>query len=317
MIVAEADLGYIKEVTDKIVNEMSKRIIGNEETLYVVLATLYARGHVLLEGVPGIAKSYLASSLAEVLGLKHKRIQFTPDLMPVDITGSSIYDQKELSFKFIPGPIFANIILCDEISRAPPKTQAALLESMQEKQVTVEGNTFILEKPFFVMATQNPIEQVGVYPLPEAQLDRFMVRLIMRLPDFKEEVSILLNKRESFDPEIQTVSSLEEILKIQKEIEKVTISDEVLEYIARLVVRTRFLPSLTLGGSPRASLALMTMGRAFAAINGRQYVEPDDIKSLFYHVLNHRVILTPQAEVEQIPIEQILASIITDVPVKL
>lgn len=314
---AEADLGYIKEVTDKIVNEMSKRIIGNEETLYVVLATLYARGHVLLEGVPGIAKSYLASSLAEVLGLKHKRIQFTPDLMPVDITGSSIYDQKELSFKFIPGPIFANIILCDEISRAPPKTQAALLESMQEKQVTVEGNTFILEKPFFVMATQNPIEQVGVYPLPEAQLDRFMVRLIMRLPDFKEEVSILLNKRESFDPEIQTVSSLEEILKIQKEIEKVTISDEVLEYIARLVVRTRFLPSLTLGGSPRASLALMTMGRAFAAINGRQYVEPDDIKSLFYHVLNHRVILTPQAEVEQIPIEQILASIITDVPVKL
>ena len=296
--------------------EMKKRIIRNEQNLYYVLAALFANGHVLLEGVPGIAKSYLASTLAEVLGLNYKRIQFTPDLMPADITGSSIYDQKNLQFKFIPGPIFANVVLCDEISRAPPKTQAALLESMQERQVTVEGQTYKLEQPFFVMATQNPIEQVGVYPLPEAQLDRFMIRLIMKLPDFNDEVKILKSKREKFVPDVNPVTNAEEIIKIQQEVQKVSVSDEVLEYIGRLVVRTRFLPSLTLGGSPRASLALMTMGRALAAMNGRSYVEPDDIKQLFYHVMNHRIILTPQAEVEQIPIEQILASVIHDVPVK-
>ncbi len=310
------DLTSIKELTDKIMYEMKKRIIRNEQNLYYVLAALFANGHVLLEGVPGIAKSYLASTLAEVLGLNYKRIQFTPDLMPADITGSSIYDQKNLQFKFIPGPIFANVVLCDEISRAPPKTQAALLESMQERQVTVEGQTYKLEQPFFVMATQNPIEQVGVYPLPEAQLDRFMIRLIMKLPDFNDEVKILKSKREKFVPDVNPVTNAEEIIKIQQEVQKVSVSDEVLEYIGRLVVRTRFLPSLTLGGSPRASLALMTMGRALAAMNGRSYVEPDDIKQLFYHVMNHRIILTPQAEVEQIPIEQILASVIHDVPVK-
>ncbi len=311
------DLNTVKDLTDRIVNEMKKRIIGNEQNIYLILATLFARGHVLIEGVPGIAKSYLASTLADVLGLKYKRIQFTPDLMPADITGSSIYDQKNQEFKFIPGPIFANVVLCDEISRAPPKTQAALLESMQEKQVTVEGKTYPLEKPFFVMATQNPIEQVGVYPLPEAQLDRFMIRLIMHLPDYNQEVEILKSKREKFVPPVNAVTNMEEILTIQKEIEKVEISDQVLEYISRLVVRTRFLPSLALGGSPRASLALMTMGRAWAAMHGRGYVEPDDIKQLFYHVLNHRIILTPQAEVEQIPVEQILASVIRDVPVSI
>lgn len=312
---SSVNLTFVKDLTDRIVSEMEKRIVGNEQNIYLVLATLFARGHVLIEGVPGIAKSYLASTLAEVLGLDYKRIQFTPDLMPADITGSSIYDPKNLEFKFIPGPIFANVVLCDEISRAPPKTQAALLESMQERQVTVEGTSYVLEEPFFVMATQNPIEQVGVYPLPEAQLDRFMIRLIMHLPDYNNEVNILKSKRAKYVPDVSAVTNAAEIIKVQKEIEMVEISDQIIEYIGRLVVRTRFLPSLSLGGSPRASLALMTLGRAWAAMHGRSYVEPDDIKQLFYHVLNHRIILTPQAEVEQIPIEQILASVIRDVPV--
>lgn len=302
----------VKELTQRILSEMKKRIIGNDETLEVILETLLAKGHVLLEGVPGIAKSYMAATLGDVLGMDHKRIQFTPDLMPADITGSSIYNPREQEFKFIPGPVFTNILLCDEISRAPPKTQAALLEAMQEKQVSAEGKTYTLPEPFFVIATQNPIEQVGVYPLPEAQLDRFMVKLLVSLPTFKEEIEILKSKREKFIPEVNTVTNSAEILKAQKIIETVKISDEVLEYIASLVVRTRFIPALALGGSPRASLALMTMSRARAAMNGRDYVEPDDVKALFFHVMNHRLILTPQAEVEQIPITQIIESIIKE-----
>lgn len=304
------DVEFVKNLSEKIIKEMEKRLIGNRENIELVLTTMLARGHVLLEGVPGIAKSYLASSLAEVLGLSYKRIQFTPDLMPADITGSSIFNPNEVKFNFIKGPIFSNILLCDEISRAPPKTQSALLESMQERQVTVEGNTYQLDEPFFVMATQNPIEQVGVYPLPEAQLDRFMIRLIMRLPNFNQEVAILKSKRAEFFPSVNTVTNREEILRAQAEIEKIEISDQVLEYISSLVVSTRFLPLVALGGSPRASIALMVMGRARAAMNGRSYVEPDDIKSLFYYILNHRLILTPQAEVDQIPIEQVIDNLI-------
>jgi len=310
------DVKLINIFKEKIIAEMEKRLVGNRDNIILLLTTLLAKGHVLVEGVPGIAKSYLASTLAEVLGLSYKRIQFTPDLMPADITGSSIYNQKDLEFQFIRGPIFANIILCDEISRAPPKTQAALLESMQEKQVSVEGTSHKLPDPFFVMATQNPIEQVGVYPLPEAQLDRFMIRLIMKLPNFDNEFEILKSKRAEFVPTVKAVTDLDEILHAQAEIEKVDISDEVLHYIARLVVATRFQPALALGGSPRASLALMSMGRAYAALNGRTYVEPDDIKQLYYYVLNHRLILTPQAEVEQVPVEQVVQNLINTTPVK-
>ncbi|MDH5402012.1 MAG: MoxR family ATPase [Candidatus Heimdallarchaeota archaeon] len=311
------ELNLVKETTEKIINEMEKRIIGNRNQIKLILITLFAKGHVLLEGVPGIAKSYLASTLSDVLGMDHKRIQFTPDLMPADITGSSIYNPKDLKFEFIPGPIFTNIVLCDEISRAPPKTQAALLESMQELQVTVEGITRKLDRPFFVMATQNPIEQVGVYPLPEAQLDRFMIRLMMSLPNYEEEVNILRSKRANFIPKVNVVSSRDEIIAIQKVLDKVDISDSILDYIARLVVKTRFLPALALGGSPRASIALMTMCRAKAAMEGRSYVEPDDVKYLFFHVMNHRIILTPQAEVDQVPIQQIVDSVIKETPVNL
>ncbi len=302
----------IHELGETILQEMKKRIIGNERILELILETMLARGHVLLEGVPGIAKSYMAATLGEVLGMDHKRIQFTPDLMPADITGSSIYSPKDQEFTFIPGPVFTNILLCDEISRAPPKTQAALLEAMQEKQVSVEGKSYPLPDPFFVIATQNPIEQVGVYPLPEAQLDRFMVKLLVSLPTFVEELSLLKSKRKEFVPKVEPVTSAKEILEIQNLIETVEISDQVLEYIASLVVRTRFVEALALGGSPRASLALMSMSRARAALHGRSYVEPDDIKFLFFHVMNHRLILTPQAEVEQIPITQIIESILRE-----
>ena len=302
----------VHELGETILLEMKKRIIGNERILELILETLLARGHVLLEGVPGIAKSYMAATLGEVLGMDHKRIQFTPDLMPADITGSSIYSPKDQEFTFIPGPVFTNILLCDEISRAPPKTQAALLEAMQEKQVSVEGKSYPLPDPFFVIATQNPIEQVGVYPLPEAQLDRFMVKLLVSLPTFAEELTLLKSKRKEFVPKVDSVTSTKEILQIQDLIEKVEISDQVLEYIASLVVRTRFIDALALGGSPRASLALMAMSRARAALHGRAYVEPDDIKFLFFHVMNHRLILTPQAEVEQIPVTQIIESILRE-----
>ncbi|MHA2030347.1 MAG: AAA family ATPase, partial [Candidatus Kariarchaeaceae archaeon] len=272
---------------------------------------------VLLEGVPGIAKSYIASTISEILGLEFKRIQFVPDLLPADILGSSIFNPEKQEFVFIKGPIFASVILCDEINRAPPKTQAALLEAMQERQASVEGSTYELSNPLFVMATQNPIEQIGVYRLPEAQVDRFMIKLNMSLPGYKNEVQLLQSKRLQLTPDVEVVTNRDEILEIKNIVEKVEISDAVLDYIARLVVQTRFIPSLSLGASPRASIALMTMGRARAAMLGRDYVEPDDVKQLFYHVINHRLILTPQAEIEQIPVNQIIENVIENTPVSI
>lgn len=311
------DLKFIASLIDRIKKEVGKRIIGNDENIDLILNTMFSRGHVLLEGVPGIAKSYLASTIAEVIGLSFKRIQFVPDLLPSDITGSSIFDMKNQEFKFIKGPIFANIVLTDEINRAPPKTQAAMLEGMQEKQVSIEGTSYSLPIPFFVIATQNPIEQVGTYQLPEAQLDRFMIRINMNLPGYEDELALLKSKRISQIPNVEQVATKIEIEQIREEIEKVEISDEILDYIARLIVRTRFVPSLTLGGSPRASIALLNMGRARAAMAGRKYVEPDDIKYLLYYVINHRLILTPEAEVQQLPIEQIIERVIRDTPVSI
>ncbi len=311
------DLIKVKNLVDRIKNEVSKRIIGNEETLELILTTFFSGGHVLLEGVPGIAKSYLSSTIAEVLGLSYKRIQFVPDLMPSDITGSSIFDPKTQEFKFIKGPVFANILLADEINRAPPKTQAAMLESMQEKQVSVEGNSYALPDPFFVIATMNPIEQIGVYQLPEAQLDRFMIKINMSLPGYQDELSLLKSKRAKIVPEVNQVTNINELKEIMRLIEQIEISDMVLDYIARLVVKTRFIPSVSLGGSPRASIALMMLGRARAAMQGRSYVEPDDIKYLLYYVINHRLILTPEAEVQQIPVQQVVENVIRDTVVKL
>lgn len=311
------NINLVRDIVSRIKSELQKRIVGNDENIDLILTTLFADGHVLLEGVPGIAKSYIASSLGEVLGLDFKRIQFVPDLLPADILGSSIYNPEKQEFVFIEGPIFASIILCDEINRAPPKTQAALLEAMQERQASVEGKTYQLPKPLFVIATQNPIEQIGVYRLPEAQVDRFMIKLNMSLPGYNDEVQLLYSKRNKLVPEINEVTNTEEILEIKRIIETVEISDVVLDYIARLIVQTRFVPALSLGASPRASISLMMMGRARAAMLGRNYVEPDDIKQLLFHVINHRLILTPQAEIEQIPVTQIIENVIENTPVSI
>ncbi|NPD89786.1 MAG: MoxR family ATPase [Asgard group archaeon] len=305
-----------KEIFDKIMNEMSKRIVGNETVLELIFASLLSEGHVLLEGVPGIAKTLMASTLAEVVKMDFKRIQFTSDLMPADITGGNIYERETSSFTFIEGPVFTNILLTDEINRSPPKTQSALLEAMQEKQVSAGKKTYKLSKPFMVIATQNPIESTGVYPLPEAQVDRFLVKIPVYPPSLDGEIDMLKMKREKMFADVDAVTKRDTILKLITEIEKsVVVSNQILEYIAKLVLATRSIHSLALGASPRGSIALLTLSRSIAAIRGRDYVEPDDIKSIFFPVMNHRLILSPEAEIEQIRIGEIIQNILSEVEV--
>ncbi len=306
----------IKDIVNIIVEEMHQRVVGLDFAIRNILACFFANGHVLLEGVPGIAKSMMAFSLAEILGLDFKRIQFTPDLMPGDITGVSVFNMKTQEFSFIQGPVFSNIILCDEISRAPPKTQSALLEAMQERQVSHEGTSYKLPEPFLVIATQNPIEQAGVYPLPEAQLDRFLIRQIIPYPSKSAELKMLQLKQKQDLLPIKKLSNSTEILKIQQFIrQEVLVSGKILEYIVDLMSKTREHYGLTLGGSPRASIALMTVAQARAVISGRDYVEPDDVKQLFFPVVNHRLILSPETEMDKVPVIQIIDNILksTDV----
>lgn len=305
-----------KEIFDKIMEEMKKRIVGNENVIELMFASLLSGGHVLLEGVPGIAKTLMASTLAEVMTVGFKRIQFTSDLMPADITGGNIYDRETSSFSFIEGPVFTNVLLADEINRSPPKTQSALLEAMQEKQVSVGKTTYKLQEPFMVIATQNPIESTGVYPLPEAQIDRFLVKIPVFPPTLHGEVQMLLKKKEKMFADVDSVTKKDTILKLSSEIEKnVIISNQIIEYIAKLVVATRSVPSLALGSSPRGSIALLTLSRSIAAIRGRDFVEPDDIKSIFFPVMNHRLILSPEAEIEQIRVNEIIENILAEVEV--
>lgn len=305
-----------KDIFEKIMEQMKKRIVGNENVIELMFASLLSEGHVLLEGVPGIAKTLMASTLAEVIKMSFKRIQFTSDLMPADITGGNIYERETSSFRFIEGPVFTSILLTDEINRAPPKTQSALLEAMQEKQVSSGNQTFKLPEPFMVIATQNPIESTGVYPLPEAQIDRFLVKIPVYPPSLLGEVDMLVKKREKMFADIEIVTDQKTILKLITAIEKnVTVSNQILEYIAKLVIATRSIPSLALGASPRGSIALLTLSRSIAAIRGRDFVEPDDIKSIFYPVMNHRLMLSPEAEIEQIRISEIIENILSDVEV--
>ncbi len=305
-----------KDIFDKIMVQMKKRIVGNENVIELMFASLLSEGHVLLEGVPGIAKTLMASTLAEAIEMGFKRIQFTSDLMPADITGGNIYERETSSFRFIEGPVFTSILLTDEINRAPPKTQSALLEAMQEKQVSSGNQTFKLPEPFMVIATQNPIESTGVYPLPEAQIDRFLVKIPVYPPSLHGEVNMLVKKREKMFADVEKVTDQKTIIKLITEIEKnVTVSNQILEYIAKLVIATRSIPSLALGASPRGSIALLTLSRSIAAIRGRDFVEPDDIKSIFFPVMNHRLILSPEAEIEQIHIPEIIENILSDVEV--
>ena len=305
-----------KDIFEKIMDEMKKRIVGNENVIELMFASLLSGGHVLLEGVPGVAKTLMASTLAEVIKVEFKRIQFTSDLMPADITGGNIFDRETSAFNFIEGPVFTNILLADEINRSPPKTQSALLEAMQEKQTSVGNTTYKLPNPFMVIATQNPIESTGVYPLPEAQIDRFLVKIPVYPPTLAGEAAMLLKKKEKMFADVKSITTVPTILKLEKEIEKtVIISNQIIEYIAKLVVATRSIPSLALGASPRGSIALLTLSRSIAAIRGRDFVEPDDIKSIFFPVMNHRLILSPEAEIEQIRVSEIIENILSEVEV--
>ena len=261
-------------------DEVERAVVGKREALELVLCGILADGHVLLEDFPGLAKTLIARSFAQVLGLSFARIQFTPDLMPSDVTGSSVYNQRAADFEFRPGPVFTNLLLGDEINRAPPKTQAALLEAMQERQVTVDGATRVLERPFLVLATQNPIEYEGTYPLPEAQLDRFSIRLELRYLSEQEEASMLRRRLErgSARPSLQQVVDAHDLLAMRESVEQVTVHDDVLRYVVSLATATRQHPQVAVGASPRAELDLVQLARAKALLLGRDYVIPDDVK---------------------------------------
>ncbi|MEX2723637.1 MAG: AAA family ATPase [Candidatus Freyarchaeota archaeon] len=296
-------------------SEVNKFIVGKSDILEYIFIALMCDGHVLLEGVPGVAKTYMAKTFAQTLGCSFKRIQFTPDLLPSDILGTYVFDQKSSEFSFREGPVFANIVLADEINRAPPKTQSALLEAMQEKQVTIEGVRHPLPKPFMVLATQNPIEQEGTYPLPEAQIDRFLFKLNVDYPTEEEEVEMLKRRTGTGDDNIKALASPSVLVKMQKVVSNVYVAPEIMEYIRDIVIRTRRNPQVLLGGSPRASIVLMEGAKARAALNGREYVIPDDVKAIAQQSLNHRLILRPEAELEGVSVNRIIASIIGEIQV--
>jgi MoxR-like ATPase len=307
----------IKETTDQIIEESKKRLVGYEIYIKKILICLFADGHILLEGNPGLAKTLTASTLAEILGIGFGRVQFTPDLMPSDITGVNVFNQKTLEFEFLSGPVFTNFLLCDEINRSPPKTQAALLEAMQERQVSVEGLARKVPNPFIVIATQNPLENAGVYPLPEAQQDRFLIRLLIDFPTRETEKTMLKIKDKNLNPSVNQIIKQELISDIQKSILDIKVSDKILEYILNIVFGTRNNKSIELGASPRASIALLQLGKATAAINGRDYVIPDDIKYVAFDVLNHRIVLSHDAELDRINPRDIIEVLVEESKVEI
>ena len=306
-------------VLNKLREEAGKVLVGMEEPFELLVVALLTGGHVLLEGVPGIAKTLTAKLMAQTLEVAFSRIQFTPDLMPSDVLGTTVFNMKTSEFSFNAGPVFSNIVLIDEINRAPAKTQAALFEVMEEYQVTVDGETYQMEFPFFVIATQNPIEQEGTYKLPEAQLDRFLIKINLRYPSLDEEKAILRRFRNDFKmsqrTDVKPVFTADEVRECQALIEQVHIKDELLDYIAHIIHETRHNGDLFLGASPRASLAIMKMAKAIAAMNGRDFVTPDDIQYVAYPVLNHRIILTPEREMEGYTTEDVIRSIIQKIEV--
>jgi len=311
----------IEELSSKgnaVLEEVKKAIVGKDEVLKLILTTILADGHILLEDLPGLAKTLMAKSFARALGVQFKRVQFTPDLLPSDILGVSVFNQKTLEFEFKKGPIFTNILLADEINRAPPKTQSALLEAMQERQVTVEGKTYELERPFIVVATQNPIEQEGTYPLPEAQLDRFLVRLRVGYPSRGEEIEILRRRmaRKKEEVDITPILTPEEVVEMQRAVEDVYVSDAILEYITDIVIATREdKKEIEVGASPRGSLALLKLSRAYAALEGRDYVIPDDVKAVAVPALSHRLILKRELWYTKVSQESIMEKLLERVPV--
>lgn len=308
------DLQPLQESIDQVKSEISKVIVGQNKMIDQLLVAVLANGHVLLEGVPGVAKTITAKLLAKTLSLDFSRIQFTPDLMPSDIIGTSVFDLSQSKFEFKKGPIFSNFILIDEINRAPAKTQAALFEVMEERQITADGNTYKLDQPFLVIATQNPIEQEGTYRLPEAQLDRFLFKINIDYPNLEEEIAIINKENELKSKnkleDIATIISNSNILGFQSLIKEVLVEPNLMEYIAKIVLNTRENAFLYLGASPRASIAILNAAKGFAALNGRDFVTPDDIKEAAIPVLQHRVVVTPEREMEGISSTEIIKQII-------
>lgn len=313
------DISPVHTAVEHVKSELRKVIVGQEQLAELLLVALFTNGHVLIEGVPGIAKTLTAKLLAQTLKADFSRIQFTPDLMPSDVLGTTVFNLKESEFNFNPGPIFANVVLIDEINRAPAKTQAALFEVMEEFQITVDGTTYPVPTPFLVIATQNPVEQEGTYKLPEAQLDRFLIKVNMEYPTLEEEKAILERFSEDFSiavrNTVKSVITTKEIDSCRRLIEQVRIRKELLDYIASIVHRTRNHPDLYLGASPRASLAILKTSKAIAAMRGRDFVTPDDIRSMAYPVLNHRIILTPEREMEGYEARDVINEIVKEVEV--
>lgn len=311
------DTADVSQISKRIILEVERAIVGKREVLEEIMTVLLANGHILLEDYPGLAKTLIANSFANALGLRFKRIQFTPDLLPGDITGSYVYNREQGSFDLRKGPVFANIILADEINRASPKTQSALLEAMQEYQVTLEGETLQLPKPFIVIATQNPIEYEGTFPLPEAQLDRFLVKLSIGYPNLNEEQEILRRRRErrKDDFDFKQVTSAEELINMRHLIEDTYVDPDIERYIAALVAQTRRDQRTAVGASPRGSLALLKLGRAYAALNGRTFVLPDDVKRFVKPALAHRLVLKPDLWMNKLAADEILEAISNLIPV--
>ncbi|MCE7993945.1 MAG: MoxR family ATPase [Roseivirga sp.] len=313
------DLTELSESVTAMKAEIGKVLVGQHAVVDMLITGILANGHILLEGVPGVAKTLTAKLFAKVLKVGFSRVQFTPDLMPSDVLGTSVYNMKENDFEFKAGPVFSNVILIDEINRAPAKTQAALFEVMEERQVTVDGETRKMKDPYLVLATQNPVEQEGTYRLPEAQLDRFLFKLSVDYPSLDDEVAILTNYNDNQDVmdlnQVKSVLTPKAIKKYKELVSQVHVEKELLQYIARVVTQTREHPSLYLGASPRASVAILATAKAFAAINGRDFVTPEDIKFMASPVMRHRVILTPESEMEGTSADEVIKEIVDKVEV--
>jgi MoxR-like ATPase len=310
------ELAELRDRASAILDEVERAVVGKRDALELILAAMLCDGHVLLEDYPGLAKTLTARSFAQAMSLRFSRIQFTPDLMPSDVTGSSVFDQRRAEFEFLPGPIFTNLLLADEINRAPPKTQAALLEAMQEQQVTIEGETRPLDSPFIVLATQNPIEYEGTYPLPEAQLDRFLIRIGIGYPSREHELEMLDRRldRGVDELELQAVVDGPRLVEMQRSLEGVHVADSIEGYIVDLVAETRTSRRLAVGASPRGSLALLKLARAKAALDGRDFVVPEDVKSVAIPALAHRLTLRPELWVQRVRGEDVVAEALETVP---
>lgn len=316
---SRVDLTRLQEAVSNIKSELGKVIIGQQDMIELLIISILANGHSLIEGVPGVAKTVTAKLLAKTMSVDFSRIQFTPDLMPSDILGTSIFNIKTSEFEFKKGPLFSNIILIDEINRAPAKTQAALFEAMAERQITMDGVEYAMEPPFLVFATQNPIEQEGTYRLPEAQLDRFLFKINVSYPSLEEEIQILESKHQQKakveEDLVNTLLSAKQIAEYQDTIKEIVVEKNLLKYIASIVDNTRSNANLYLGASPRASIAIMDASKALAAINGRDFITPDDIKKVAIPVLGHRILLTPEREMEGLTAHQVVKQIVDGIEI--